>query len=201
MTSTVLPSTGIRIGSNASSTGRNSLPAESAEAAKVELRLIGGLPQLDGLGPRLRRVAQATVGTALALDNELDRLGPLARNRVGNADIKMLAINLLLAEELVFVRQAFGQPGLAQDNSVCVALEAELVAIQVVAVFDRPVDLYGVARVGNDVAIGVFGAQWLLVLGSAGELRLTSGAGETGRRVGVIGRFVSRQKHLRSGAA
>ena len=72
----------------------------------------------------------------------------------------------MFAEILVFVRQAFGQPGLSKHDAVRCALETELVSVQVVAVLDGPVDFNSIAGVRRDIAVDVFGALRFVVLGN-----------------------------------
>jgi hypothetical protein len=59
----------------------------------------------------------------------------VSRGFDGHADAHLLAIDLLLTEELVLVHDAGRKLGLAQAGARC--LEAEAIAVQVVAVGDR----------------------------------------------------------------
>ena len=104
--------------------------ALTADAGEIEYCLLPpGLFEFDGFGPGLRRIAKSNVGATLAFDDKLHRLGTFAFDSVGHRHIKMFAVYLLLAEELVLVWQALGQPGLAQDDSGCAAFKTELVAV------------------------------------------------------------------------
>ncbi len=89
--------------------------------------------------PCLRRITDAdNIVAALALDNKLDARRPLASDRIRNPYKETIAVNLLQAEELVFVRLAVRQTRLAEHHGAIGAVELELVAIQVAAVCRSP---------------------------------------------------------------
>ena len=73
---------------------------------------------------------------------------------------------MLFAEELVLVFLALRHFRGAEHDRISTALVRHLVAVQVVAVLDGPVDLDRVAGIGNCVSIGFLGAQELVVLGA-----------------------------------
>src|SRR5262245_34493580 len=81
-----------------------------------------------------RHIAHADVGATLRGHLEVES----ARRFCGQANAHLLAIDLLLAEELVLVPDALGQLSLAEPRAD--GLEAESLAVQVVTVGDREVD-------------------------------------------------------------
>ncbi len=127
--------------------------------------------QLDRFGPGLRRIAEPDVGAALRLDDEIHRRRRLAGYRVGNADEEAVTVDLLHAKELVFVMQAGRQLVIAKNYRVRAAGIGHLAAVQVVAFLDQPVDLDGLAGIRHGIAVGLFGAKNVLVLGEARRQR------------------------------
>jgi hypothetical protein len=112
----------------------------------------------------LWRITQSNVGTALGLDDEVHRCRRFAGYRVRNADVKPLSVYLLDAEEFVFVVQTFGKHDFAKYDRAGSAGVRHLVAIQVVTLFDHPVDLDCVAGISHGVAIRLLRSKYVLVL-------------------------------------
>ena len=129
------------------------LRTAATERAELQFRLRGCCRfQCDRLGPALWRVADAdVVVAALRFDDEVRCRGAFALDRVGNPDEEEVAIDFLLAEELVLVVDAFRKLRCAEDDSRCAALERQLVPVQVRVFVNRPVDLECVPRVRDDI--------------------------------------------------
>ena len=89
--------------------------------------------------PGLRRIAEAGIGATLQLHLDVEILRG-AREGDRHAHPRHVAIDDLLAEELVFVIEPDGQCWLAERDARGGGLETESVAIQVVARRDLEID-------------------------------------------------------------
>ncbi len=106
-----------------------------------------GRGQVDADFAPLRRIAHAGIGAALVLhlqDGGLHRRVGLA----GQGGLQLLAVGLHLAEELVVFALALRQRQFARGKPLS-GLDADAVAIQVVARCDLPVQRDAVAAVGG----------------------------------------------------
>jgi hypothetical protein len=104
--------------------------------------------QIDRGIPTLRRVAQADVRAALQPQLHVQ---PARRGRaaVRNLDAELAPVDLLFSEVLVLVDLALGKLGRAERDAARLALEAEAVPVQVVAVECREVEGQTI-RIGFD---------------------------------------------------